>query len=1089
VYGDAPSAVDVVAGIYNLQTPADGYQRRDVTQIVVHSGYSPSGHDFDIALLKLSSPVTLGGSGETAVDTVPLVSASVGSLAGTTSWVTGWGNTESVPLWPTELQEVEVPIQTNTLCNDVDHYNGSITSNMLCAGLEAGGKDSCQGDSGGPLVVWNGTSSRWELAGIVSWGTGCADPAYFGVYTRVSEFVAWVNANIPPDAPVLIGPEGDIGTNYSPTYQWYEAERATEYLLYIVGPSGPVISKWYPAASVCSGGECSVVSNTMLNGGTHTMEVLSYNSGGYTWSAKNTFYTTPLTKPDGPTLIGPVGDIGANYNPTFEWNEVVGAREYYLYVVGPSGPVITKWFQASSVCTGGVCSVPCGAANLIQPACTTGECDVPVTKLAGGTHTMEVMSYNPAGYTWSAKNTFNTAPITKPAAPVLDEPDNGEDLGTNYTPTYQWNDVFGATEYYLYVVGPSGPVISKWFQDADYCNGVSCSVPSSTALGGGTYTMEVLSYNSVGYTWSLKNTFYTTPPTKPAGPVLEEPDNGDDLGTNYSPVYQWQEAVGATEYYLYVVGPGGPAISKSYSAASICSGGMCSVTSSTTLGGGTHTMEVMSYNSAGYTWSAKNTFYTTLITKPDAPPLIGPVGDIGAVYNPTYEWTEVDGAAEYYLYVVGPGGPVISKWYQAANVCSGGTCSVTPSTTLGGGTHTMEMLSYNSAGYTWSAKNTFSTTPFTKPAAPNLIGPTGYISSDYNPTYRWSEVSGATEYYLYVVGPSGAVVSKWYQAANVCSGGTCSARPGTTLGGGAHTMEVLSYNPAGYTWSSKLSFSTKEPLKPAAATLIGPSGSVPSYAPTYQWSEADMATWYYLYLVGPDGAVTSRWYQAYNICVSGTCAIPSDILLNNDSYTWWLLPWNVAGYGAWSNEDFTVSATGIYSQFNGSTAGWEVHTGTWSNSSNAWYTTQGLPNFKYASTSYNATYSNLDFQARVKTDTVDGEGYLMVRGDPTSLNGNNDWNNSYSFGFDNTGFFSVWKRQAGVLTALSGGWLGGGNFTPNGWNVIRVVADGSHLYYYINGIQVWDGIDATFASGRVGIEFAGETTETLWVDWATLSIP
>jgi len=83
----------------------------------------------------------------------------------------------------------------------------------------------------------------------------------------------------------------------------------------------------------------------------------------------------------------------------------------------------------------------------------------------------------------------------------------------------------------------------------------------------------------------------------------------------------------------------------------------------------------------------------------------------------------------------------------------------------------------------------------------------------------------------------------------------------------------------------------------------------------------------------------------------------------------------------------------------------------------------------------------------------------------------------------------VWKRQAGVLTALSGGWLGGGNFTQNDWNVIRVVADGNHLYYYINGIQVWDGIDTTFASGRVGIEFAGETTETLWVDWATLSIP
>ncbi|KAM9346002.1 serine protease 27-like [Symphorus nematophorus] len=170
---------------------------RTVSKIIKHPNYVANKFNNDIALLKLSSPVQFTNYIR------PVCLAASGSVfdAGTTCWVTGWGRINSgtfLPL-PGRLQEVSVPIVSNSRCNAA---HGGITVNMICAGLNEGGKDACTGDSGGPLV--RKTGSRWVQAGVVSFGKGCAQPRIPGVYTRVSQYQAWINSQISNNKPGFI---------------------------------------------------------------------------------------------------------------------------------------------------------------------------------------------------------------------------------------------------------------------------------------------------------------------------------------------------------------------------------------------------------------------------------------------------------------------------------------------------------------------------------------------------------------------------------------------------------------------------------------------------------------------------------------------------------------------------------------------------------------------------------------------------------------------------------------------------------------------------------------------------------------------
>ena len=94
---------------------------------------------------------------------------------------------------PEGLKFVRVPAITNAACNN--DYGGSITDSMICGGYPGvGGKDACQGDSGGPFVCNYG--GKAVIAGVVSWGNGCALATHPGVYARTTYVLDWIKSQM-----------------------------------------------------------------------------------------------------------------------------------------------------------------------------------------------------------------------------------------------------------------------------------------------------------------------------------------------------------------------------------------------------------------------------------------------------------------------------------------------------------------------------------------------------------------------------------------------------------------------------------------------------------------------------------------------------------------------------------------------------------------------------------------------------------------------------------------------------------------------------------------------------------------------------
>ncbi|XP_078804258.1 trypsin isoform X2 [Oryzias latipes] len=177
----------IVAGDYKVNVFEGTEQYAKPYRLVTHPLYNRSTNNADIMLIKLRAPMILNRM----VSLAPLPRQGTGVVAGHMCRVSGWGyDNQGGVQGPVTLRTVHVPVVSTAKCNSSDSFDGNITANMICAGHQAGGKDACKGDSGGPLMC------RGRVYGLVSWGNGCGDAKFPGVYTAVSRFRRWIDHTI-----------------------------------------------------------------------------------------------------------------------------------------------------------------------------------------------------------------------------------------------------------------------------------------------------------------------------------------------------------------------------------------------------------------------------------------------------------------------------------------------------------------------------------------------------------------------------------------------------------------------------------------------------------------------------------------------------------------------------------------------------------------------------------------------------------------------------------------------------------------------------------------------------------------------------
>jgi len=172
----------------NKLDKGNGTLRFSADEIFVHPLYISETNDFDVATIRLASPLSFKNA--TPICLPPLPESYPRTFGKRKAVVAGWGlQGMEAGYTPQFMNKLDVNVFQPSECKKL--YAHRVNRRMLCAGHLEGGRDSCTGDSGGPLVM-EINPQMWIQIGSVSWGDGCAKERMPGVYFRTTESGQWL---------------------------------------------------------------------------------------------------------------------------------------------------------------------------------------------------------------------------------------------------------------------------------------------------------------------------------------------------------------------------------------------------------------------------------------------------------------------------------------------------------------------------------------------------------------------------------------------------------------------------------------------------------------------------------------------------------------------------------------------------------------------------------------------------------------------------------------------------------------------------------------------------------------------------------
>ncbi|XP_055585774.1 coagulation factor XII-like [Uranotaenia lowii] len=189
-------AVQLGSTKQNLLKKGFPVQTLQVTEVILHQGFSPRSFNDDLALLALRTkamlnefvrPICLPPSGDETVD-----------LQGREAVTVGFGMTESAET-SDYLRELAIPIVSYVTCLESNRevFGRALSAGVICAG-NTQGSTVCNGDSGGGLYTREPEDGRWVLRGVTSftaqrgWNDSSCSLRDYSAFVNVANYGGWI---------------------------------------------------------------------------------------------------------------------------------------------------------------------------------------------------------------------------------------------------------------------------------------------------------------------------------------------------------------------------------------------------------------------------------------------------------------------------------------------------------------------------------------------------------------------------------------------------------------------------------------------------------------------------------------------------------------------------------------------------------------------------------------------------------------------------------------------------------------------------------------------------------------------------------